>query len=71
MKGLEALNLMRRTNMNLESILELAAHTQILKQTNKKTKWQKSPHTFNINTNVNGNNSSIKRHWQTLLRRKT
>jgi hypothetical protein len=36
MKGQEVLNLMRRTGKDSDSSIESAAHTQILKQANKK-----------------------------------
>jgi hypothetical protein len=39
----EVLNLIRRTDKHSETSIELAAHTEILKQ-QKTIKWQESPH---------------------------
>jgi hypothetical protein len=62
MKGQEVLNFMRGTDKHSESSIELAAHTQFLKQ--QKHKWQESPHMYIsiITLNANGLNSPIKRH---------
>jgi hypothetical protein len=45
MKGQDVLNLMKKTDKNSDSSIELTIHTQILKQT-KTIKWHESQHTY-------------------------
>jgi hypothetical protein len=61
MKGWEVLNLMRRTDKCSESSIELAAHTQILKQ-QKDLMAGITTYLLILTLNVNRFNSPIKRY---------
>jgi hypothetical protein len=50
MKGQEVLNLKRRTDKYSETSIELAAHTQILKQQQKQLNGRNHYMPLNINT---------------------